>query len=199
MQECWKNSAINSMWMFCTHNSGLARSLQHWRKGRWTCRTLAPTLFLKPNDFCVRAKAVPRRAVVNRLEVGWDNVAHGQGGDDSFLGGHRLNGVTAWSSRFQHGLLPGPGLRKGKSFRKGCSWPPQAELSWEKQKYCEICGLYERFVCVGLLKHLQHIWTGLMKNNRKGNPFLMQPHRVKSIWKYFFSNPLLIFKRNLHF
>lgn len=73
---------------------------------------MAPTLFLQANDLSVGAKAVPRRAVVDGLEVGRDYVAHGQGGDDPFLGGHGLNGVTARSSRLQHGLLPRPGLRR---------------------------------------------------------------------------------------
>lgn len=112
----------------------LSRSLPHQRRGRRTCRTLAPTLFLKANDLCVRAKAVPRRAVVNGLEVSWDNVAHGQGGDDSFLGGHRLHGVTARCSWLQHRLLPWPSLRKGKHFRKGCFLPPASNVPLWKER-----------------------------------------------------------------
>lgn len=112
----------------------LSRSLPHQRRGRWTCRTLAPTLFLKANDLCVRAKAVPRRAVVNGLEVSWDNVAHGQGGDDSFLSGHSLHGVTARCSWLQHRLLPWPSLRKGKHSRKGCFWPRPAVFPREQKR-----------------------------------------------------------------
>lgn len=70
------------------------------------CRTLAPTLFLKAYDLRVRAEAVPRRAVVDGLEVGRDDVAHGQRGDDSLLGGHGLHGVAAGRSRLQHGFFP---------------------------------------------------------------------------------------------
>lgn len=138
------------MFLHTQHWTGLSGSLLHWRKGRGTCRTLAPTLFLQANDLRVRAEAVPRRAVVNSLEVGRDNVTHGQRGDDSFLGGHRLNGVAAWCSWLQHSLLPRPGLRKDKSIRKGCFWPSPAELSCEKQKYCEIFAHYQLFMCVGL-------------------------------------------------
>lgn len=82
------------------------------RKGG-TCRTLAPTLFLQPDDLGVGAKAVPRRAVVDGLEVGRHDVAHGQCGDHAFLRGHRLHGVAAGRPGLQHRLLPRPGLRGG--------------------------------------------------------------------------------------
>lgn len=71
-----------------------------------TCRTLAPTLFLEAYDLGVRAKAVPRGAVVDGLEVGRNNVAHGQCGDYSFLCGDRLHGVAAGCSRLQYSFLP---------------------------------------------------------------------------------------------
>ena len=83
-----------------------------------TCRTLAPTLFLKAYDLGVRAKAVPRRAVVDGLEVGRDDVAHGQRGDHSFFGGDGLHGVAAGRSGLQHGFLPWPGLKKKKKKKK---------------------------------------------------------------------------------
>ena len=84
-----------------------------------TCRTLAPTLFLKAYDLGVGAKAVPRRAVVDGLEVGRDDVAHGQRGDHSFFCGDGLHGVAAGRSRLQHGFLPWPGLEKKKKRKTG--------------------------------------------------------------------------------
>lgn len=77
-----------------------------------TCRTLAPTLFLQAYDLRVRAEAVPRRAVVDGLEVRRDDVTHGQGGDHSFLCGDALHGVAARCSGLQHRFFPGPGLRR---------------------------------------------------------------------------------------
>ena len=79
-----------------------------------TCRTLAPTLFLKAYDLGVRAKAVPRRAVVDGLEVSWDDVAHGQRGDHSFFCGDRFHCVAAGCPRLQHGFLPWPSLREDR-------------------------------------------------------------------------------------
>lgn len=142
MQPC-RNADINRMSMFL-HTQYWSLTCTTTLEKR-TCRTLAPTLFLKANDLCVRAKAVPRCAVVNSLEVSWDNVTHGQGGDDTFLGGYRLNGVTAWCSWLQHGLLPRPGLRKSKSVRKGCFWPSRAELSCESMSCLCVCRTPEMF------------------------------------------------------
>lgn len=121
---------------------------------------MAPTLFLQANDLGVGAEAVPRRAVVNSLEVGGDNVAHGEGGDDPFLGGHRLNGVTAGCSRLQHRLLPRPGLSEGKSVSKRLFLTlTSTALLWKNRNIVKILGQYELFMCVGLLKHLQRIWN----------------------------------------
>lgn len=62
-------------------------------------RTLAPTLFLQPDYLGVGAEAVPRRAVVDGLEVGRHDVAHGQRGDDALLRGHGLHRVAARRAR----------------------------------------------------------------------------------------------------
>lgn len=79
---------------------------------------MAPTLFLQPDDLGVGAEAVPRRAVVDGLEVGRHDVAHGQRGDDALLRGHRLHRVAARRARLQHRLLPRPGLRREEEMMK---------------------------------------------------------------------------------
>lgn len=94
-----------------SHNTTVA---QWWVKEEegGTCRTLAPTLFLKPYDLGVGAKAVPCSAVVDGLEVSWHNVTHGQCGDDSVVCVDSLHSVATRCPRLQHGFLPGPGLRR---------------------------------------------------------------------------------------
>lgn len=79
-----------------------------------TCRTLAPTLFLKAYDLGVRAEAVPGRAVVDGLEVRRHDVAHGQRGDDAFLRRDRFHRVAAGRPGLQHGFFPRPGLRRDR-------------------------------------------------------------------------------------
>ncbi|KFP04503.1 hypothetical protein N300_07166, partial [Calypte anna] len=69
-----------------------------------------PTLLFEPDDLRVRAEAVPGSAVVNGLEISPDNVADGQGGDDTFIRAHRLHCVPAGGPRLQDVLLPGPSL-----------------------------------------------------------------------------------------
>lgn len=83
-----------------------------WKEEGGTCRTLAPTLFLKAYNLCVRAKAVPCCAVVDGLKVGWDDVAHGKCWNDSLLCVDSLHSVAARGSRLQNSFLPWPGLIK---------------------------------------------------------------------------------------
>lgn len=73
---------------------------------------MGPTLFLESDDLGVRAEAVPGSAVVDGLEVGGHDVAHGQCGDGAVFRAHRLHRVTARRARLQHCLLPGPGLKE---------------------------------------------------------------------------------------
>lgn len=73
----------------------------------------ALTLLFESYDLGIGAKAVPRSAVVDGLEVSGDDVTHGQRGDDAFLCAHRLHGVAPGRPGLQHSLLPGPGLRVG--------------------------------------------------------------------------------------
>ena len=87
------------------------RLFRREEEGGTRFRTLAPTLFLQPDDLRVGAEAVPRRAVVDGLEVGGHDVAHGERGDHPFLRADRLHRVAARRARLQHRLLPGPGLR----------------------------------------------------------------------------------------
>lgn len=102
------------------HNTAVLLQLstipQSWFKEEegGTCRTLVPTLFLKPYDLGVRAKAVPRSAVVDSLEVSWDNVTHGQCRDYPIICVDSLNSVATRCSRLQHSFLPWPGLRKDR-------------------------------------------------------------------------------------
>ena len=70
-------------------------------------------MLLQPYDLCVGAEAVPRRAVVDGLEVGGHNVAHGERGDDPLLRADRLHRVAARRARLQHRLLPRPRLHTG--------------------------------------------------------------------------------------
>ncbi|KFV64776.1 hypothetical protein N307_09425, partial [Dryobates pubescens] len=70
-----------------------------------------PTLLLQADDLRVGAEAVPGGAVVDGLEVSPDDVADGEGGDDSLLRAHRLHRVAPRGARLQHVLLPGPSLR----------------------------------------------------------------------------------------
>lgn len=71
-----------------------------------------PTLLLEPDDLRVGAEAVPGGAVVDGLEIGPDNVADGQRGDDPLIRAHRLHRVAPGGARFQDVLLPGPGLSR---------------------------------------------------------------------------------------
>ena len=70
------------------------------------CRTLAPTLFLETYDLCVGTEAVPGGAVVDGLEVGRNDVAHGERGDDPLVCADRLHRVAARRAGLQHRLLP---------------------------------------------------------------------------------------------
>lgn len=69
-----------------------------------------PTLLFEPDDLCVGAEAVPGSAVVNGLEVGPDDVADGQRGDDAFVCADCLHRVAPRGPRLQDVLLPGPSL-----------------------------------------------------------------------------------------
>lgn len=69
-----------------------------------------PTLLLEPDDLRVRAKAVPRGAIVNGLEIGTDNIADGQRGDDPLVCADRLHRVAPRGPGLQDVLLPGPSL-----------------------------------------------------------------------------------------
>lgn len=76
-----------------------------------SCRTLAPTLFLQAYNLGIRAEAVPGRAVVDGLEVCWDNVTHGQCGNDSLFCVDSLYSVAPRGPGLQNGFLPWPGLK----------------------------------------------------------------------------------------
>ncbi|KFP45295.1 hypothetical protein N324_12883, partial [Chlamydotis macqueenii] len=69
-----------------------------------------PTLLFEPDDLCVGAEAVPGSAVVNGLEIGPDDVADGQRGDNALVRAHRLHCVTPGGPGLQDVLLPGPSL-----------------------------------------------------------------------------------------
>lgn len=69
-----------------------------------------PTLLFEPDDLRVGAEAVPGSAVVNGLEVGPDDVADGQRGDDALVCADCLHRVAPGGPRLQDVLLPGPSL-----------------------------------------------------------------------------------------
>ncbi|KFO84542.1 hypothetical protein N320_02430, partial [Buceros rhinoceros silvestris] len=51
-------------------------------------------MLFEPDDLGVRAEAVPGGAVVNGLEIGPDDVADGQRGDDTLVRADRLHRVA---------------------------------------------------------------------------------------------------------
>ncbi|KFP64301.1 hypothetical protein N322_01613, partial [Cariama cristata] len=75
-----------------------------------TSSAAVPTLLFEPDDLRVGAEAVPGGTVVNGLEIGPDNVADGQRGDDTLIRADRLHRIASGGPRLQDVLLPGPSL-----------------------------------------------------------------------------------------
>ncbi|KFV14789.1 hypothetical protein N340_03717, partial [Tauraco erythrolophus] len=83
-----------------------------------------PTLLFEPDDLRVGTEAVPGSAVVNGLEIGADDVADGQGGDNTLVRADCLHCVAPGGPRFQDVLLPGPSLPSKRGVSLGQVCPP---------------------------------------------------------------------------
>ncbi|KFV49701.1 hypothetical protein N328_03462, partial [Gavia stellata] len=83
-----------------------------------------PTLLFEPDDLRVGAEAVPGGAVVNGLEIGPDDVADGQRGNNALVRADRLHRVAPGGPRLQDVLLPGPSLPSKREVSLGQVCPP---------------------------------------------------------------------------